>query len=190
MNSSLIDLLSDTLVKNCDTLESRLLAEDEGEGRGLLCEEVLCLARRRRRRPKAAVEKPKHFGMTVQLEILEGRRGERKGSASSTPSCQQCFLVADSQSSQSYLLQEIQLRRPLRPAAAAAAAPARPGDVDRELRRVSSAAAVRVPLRVVQRPVGRGHDRRLVDAALGQQAQAARVVPHLGGGRALEQCES
>ena len=80
----------------------------------------------------------------------------------------------------SYLFQEVQVRRPPLPPAAAAAA-LRPGDVDGELRGFAAAAAVRlVPLRVVQRPVGRGDDRRLVDAALGQQAQAARVVPHLG----------
>ena len=48
------------------TLERGLLPEDEGERRGLLCEEVLGIARR----PRAAVEEPEDLGVPVQLQVL------------------------------------------------------------------------------------------------------------------------
>ena len=61
------------------TLQGGLLAEDEGEGRGLLREEVLDAARARSAGGAAAVEEPQDLGVAVQLQVLQGKRKKRGG---------------------------------------------------------------------------------------------------------------
>ena len=61
--------------RSCRALEGGLLAEDEGERRGLLGEEVLACgapaARRRRQRTRTAVEEPEDLGVPIQLQVLQ-----------------------------------------------------------------------------------------------------------------------